>query len=187
VYYCTNFIINKYRQYWHHPSVFISHCAIATYVTVTVTTDWPKMQDQILTDNQNRRTGQWRTRMQMRENGSALILLPRDTQVIVNLYSAFMWSHPKCAQIDLPPVDYNCLRHYVSLTVAHEDPACPVIYALMSHKTQALHEAVFAKIKDPTAQFAPLCATADLDEATVSVSVAGCWVSLNPAIVEQAR
>ena len=53
----------------------------------------------------------------------------------------------------------------MTLIVLHSDSNCPItcIYAMMSHKTQALHEAVFEKINDLAAQFAPLFILADFE------------------------
>ena len=61
--------------------------------------------------------------------------------------------------------------------------AFPVCYALMSRKTTELYVKVFQEIQQLVPQFAPTCAVADFEEASVAgfqhvysdAGVAGCW------------
>jgi len=55
-------------------------------------------------------------------------------------------------------------RHHVPFA----DFAFPVCYALMSRKTAELYVKVFQRVQELVPQFAPTCATADFEEASVA-------------------
>jgi len=55
-----------------------------------------------------------------------------------------------------------------TLFVPFADSAFPVLYALMSRKTQALNVKVFQKVLDLVPEFATTCAMADFEEASVA-------------------
>ena len=73
------------------------------------------------------------------------------------------------------------------------DTAFPVVYALMSRKTQALYTAVFAKVKELVPDFSPTSAMADFEEATAAafqsvfgdVAISGCWFHFAQAVVKR--
>lgn len=75
----------------------------------------------------------------------------------------------------------------------HADATFPVLYALMTRKTQALYRAVFEMLKALVPDFAPTLAMADFEDAPVSafqevfgnVAVAGCWFHYAQAIVKR--
>jgi len=75
----------------------------------------------------------------------------------------------------------------------HIDGTFPVLYALMTMKTQALYRAVFHTLKDLAPNCQPLSAMADFEKAAVSafrkvdgnVNVAGCWFHYAQAIVKR--
>jgi len=70
--------------------------------------------------------------------------------------------------------------------------AFPVCYALMSRKTTELYVKVFQEIQQLVPQFAPTCAVADFEEASVAgfqhvysdAGVAGCWFHYMQAIIK---
>jgi len=73
------------------------------------------------------------------------------------------------------------------------DAAFPVVYALMSRKTQALYTKVFEKVHELVPDFTPSHAMADFEEASVNafrqvfgdVSVGGCWFHYAQAIIKR--
>jgi len=68
-----------------------------------------------------------------------------------------------------------------------------VVYAIMLRKTQDLYVEVFEKMKELAPQFAPQCAMADYEEASVSAfqqvfdgaGVVGCWFHFAQAIIKR--
>jgi hypothetical protein len=75
------------------------------------------------------------------------------------------------------------------------ESAFPVVYALMSKKTQALYAALFQRIKKSAPVIMPSSAMADFEEASVSVfrtafdnvNISGCWFLFAQAIVKRAN
>jgi len=57
----------------------------------------------------------------------------------------------------VPTIDYQMFTIFVSFA----DAAFPVVYALMSRKTQALYTKVFQKVKELAPEFTPITAMAD--------------------------
>jgi len=80
-----------------------------------------------------------------------------------------------------------------TLFVPFADSAFPVLYALMPRNTQALYVKVFQKVLDLVPQFAPTCAMADFEEASVSAfqqvfpsaSAVGCWFHYAQALIKR--
>lgn len=89
----------------------------------------------------------------------------------------------------VPSIYYQLFTIFVPFA----DAAFPVIFALMTRKTQALYIAVFEKVKVLTPQFTPASAMADFEEASVSafkhvygsVNISGCWFHYAQAIVKR--
>ena len=80
-----------------------------------------------------------------------------------------------------------------TLFVPFADFAFPVCYALMSRKTTELYVKVFQKVQQLVPQFAPTCAMADFEEASVAgfqhvypdAGVARCWFHYAQAIIKR--
>jgi len=78
----------------------------------------------------------------------------------------------------VPTVFYQLFTLFAAFT----DAAFPVLYALMSRKTQALYTGVFEKVKELVPDFSPTSAMADFQEASTAalqsvfgdVSISGC-------------
>jgi MULE transposase domain len=87
----------------------------------------------------------------------------------------------------------NIYYQLFTIFVTFADGSFPVIFALMSRKTQSLYVAVFAKVKKLAPQFTPSAAMADFEEASVSgfkhvfgsVNVSGCWFHFAQAIIKR--
>jgi len=87
--------------------------------------------------------------------------------------------------------------YYQLLTIfaSHRDVAFPAVYSLMTRKTQALYQAVFAMVKDLVPAFNTTQVMADFEEASVAafrqvygdVSVSGCWFHYCQAIVKRVQ
>jgi len=80
-----------------------------------------------------------------------------------------------------------------TIIVPHADYAFPVLYALMSRKTQSLYAAVFEKVNQLVPSFTPLYAMADFEEAPVAAfksvyvdaNIAGCWFHYAQVIIKR--
>lgn len=80
-----------------------------------------------------------------------------------------------------------------ALFVPFADSAFPVLYALMSRRTQALYVKVFQKVLDLVPEFAPTCAMADFEEASVAAfqqvfpaaSAVGCWFHYAQSLIKR--
>jgi hypothetical protein len=89
----------------------------------------------------------------------------------------------------VPTIYYQLLTVFVP----YADSAFPVLFALMSRKTEALYVRVFEKMKELVPQFSPSSAMADFEEASVSafrrvfgdVNVTGCWFHFAQAIIKR--
>jgi hypothetical protein len=95
------------------------------------------------------------------ESGSALVFAS-DAQLEL-LQSATQVYFDATFKV-VPTIYYQLFTVFVSFA----DSAFPVVYTLMSRKTQALYVKVFEKINELVPQFAPTCAMADFEEASVS-------------------
>ena len=89
----------------------------------------------------------------------------------------------------LPTVFYQLC----TLFAPFADAAFPVVYALMSRKTQALYTGVFAKVQEFVPDFSPTSAMADFEEASAAafqsvfgdVAISGCWFHFAQAVVKR--
>ena len=93
------------------------------------------------------------------ENGSALVFASDDQLDLL-----------RCATRIYFDATFKVVRtiyyQLFTLFVPFVDSAFPVLYALMSRKTQALYVNVFQKVQDLVPQFAPTCAMADFYSAS---------------------
>ena len=84
---------------------------------------------------------------------------------------------------------FSCL---LCLSLRWCDVAFPVCYTLMLRKTTELHVKVFQKVQQLVPQFAPTCAMADFEEASVAgfqhvyrdAGVTGCWFHYAQAVIK---
>ena len=75
------------------------------------------------------------------------------------------------------------------------DATFPVVYAVMSRKTQALYTGVFAKVQELVPEFTPTSAMADFEEAPAAafqsvfgdVTISGCWFHFAQAVVKRVQ
>lgn len=80
-----------------------------------------------------------------------------------------------------------------TLFVTCFESASPVLFVLMSRKTQALYCAVFEKVKELAPDFHPTCAMSDFEEASTSafkqvfgnLDISGCWFHYAQAIIKR--
>ena len=91
----------------------------------------------------------------------------------------------------VPSLYYQLMTIFAS----HRDSAFPAVYILMTRKTQALYQSIFAMLKELVPTFTPTQLMADFEEASVAafrqvfgdVSVAGCWFHYCQAIVKRVQ
>ena len=120
------------------------------------------------------------------ENGSALLFASNEQLELLQSATEVYFD----ATFKVVPTIYYQL---FTVFVPFADAAFPVVFAIMSRKTQALYTKVFDKIRNLVPQFAPTCAMADFEEASVSafqevfgnVTVSGCWFHYAQALMKR--
>jgi len=117
-------------------------------------------------------------------NGSALILA---TNAQLELLSSATQLYDATFKV-APTIYYQLFTLFAPLA----DFAFALCYALMSRKTTELYTKVFQKVQQLVPQFAPTCAMADFEEASVAgfqhvypnAGVAGCWSHYAQAVIK---
>lgn len=120
------------------------------------------------------------------ENGSALVFASDAQLELLRCATQIYFD----ATFKVVPTIYYQL---FTLFVPFADSAFPVLYALMSRKTQALYVKVFQKVLDLVPEFAPTCAMADFEEASVAAfqqvfpaaSAVGCWFHYAQSLIKR--
>ena len=176
-----------------------SNCLASTFTRKTSTlgiwTRTLKLQDWTLTDDfagvaiagldnggldtGHWRTGQWRTNVWAgnRTEIAKCHYLRRFSLIV------FVWN------ISLLTINYELFTVFVPFA----DAAFPVVFAIMSRKTQALYTKVFDMIRNLVPQFAQTWAMADFEEASVSafqevfgnITVSCCWLHYAQALMKR--
>jgi len=95
------------------------------------------------------------------ENGFALVFASNEQLELLQSATEVYFD----ATFKVVPTIYYLL---FTVFVPFADAAFPVVFAIMLRKTQALYTKVFDKIRNLVPKFAPTCAMADFDEASVS-------------------
>ena len=95
------------------------------------------------------------------ENGSALVFASNEQLAL--LHSATEVYFDATFKV-VPTIYYQLFTVFVPFA----DDAFPVLFAIMSRKTQTLYTKVFDMIRNLVPQFAPTSAMADFEEASVS-------------------